>query len=132
MNQTNSPAQKFCFISTSEQSYLADYINLARNDSVLDLSFKNINLSELKSYEPNIIILDEYFKDEDYSNIIDSIKKNFRYVKIYFLSPEYANYNGIIQYINHKNHYYSNFSIEIINHINSISGNNQNDYLEAS
>ena len=62
MNRIKNTPRKFCFISNSEQSYLADYINLSRNDLILDFSFKNINLSELKNYEPNILIIDEYFK----------------------------------------------------------------------
>jgi hypothetical protein len=132
MNRINNDSRKFCFISNSEQSYLADYINLSANDLVIDFSFNNINLSELKGYEPNMIIIDEYFKDEDYKTIIDSIKMNFKHVKIYFLSPEYSDYNGIIQSINNQNHYFSNFSIEIISHINDLTGNSSNDYLEAN
>ena len=132
MKTIHHKSLKFCFISNSNQSYLADYINLSRYDFSLDFSFKNINLSELKSYEPNIIVIDEYFKDENYASVIDSIKLNFKHVKIYFLSPEYANYSDIIESVNNKNHYYSNFSVDILDHINSISKNDRSNYLEAS
>lgn len=125
--------RKFCFISNSEQSYLTDYINLSRYDLNIDFSFKNLNLLELKIYDPSIIVIDQYFNEEDYKSIINSIKINFKKSKIYFLSPEYADYNGIIQSLNNPNHFYSNFSIDILNHINLIIGNDNNlDYLEAS
>jgi hypothetical protein len=124
--------RKFCFISNTEQSYLTDYINLSRYDLNIDFSFKNLNLLELKIYEPNIIVIDQYFNAEDFSSIINSIKLNFKQAKIYFLSPEYSNYNGVIQSLNNKNHFYSNFSVDILNHINSSTKNNNNGYLEAS
>ena len=130
-NIINTP-RKFCFISNAEQSYLIDYINLSRDDINIDFSFKNLNLLELKIYNPSIIVIDQYFNDEDFGAIINSIKLNFKQAKIYFLSPEYVNYNGVIQSLNNKNHFYSNFSIDILNHINSYPGSNRNDYLEAS
>ncbi|PCJ28359.1 MAG: hypothetical protein COA97_01650 [Flavobacteriales bacterium] len=110
---------------------MVDYINLSRSDVNLDFSFDNLNLLELKIFDPNIIVIDQYFNESDYNSIINSIKLNFKHAKIYFLSPKYANYNGVIQSLNHKNHYYSNFSVDILNHINS-SSNSNNRYLEAS
>jgi hypothetical protein len=124
-------SRKFCFISHSEQSYLTNYIHLSRNDINKDFSFQNLNLLELKIYDPNIIVIDQYFSTEDFSSIMNSIKLNFKRAKIYFLSPEYSDYNGVIQSVNNKNHFYSNFSVDILNHINSLTDNN-NGYLEAS
>ena len=132
MKKLTDSSRKFCFISDSEQSYLIDYINLSRDDLNIDFSFKNINLLELKIYDPNIIVIDQYFNEDDFSTIINSIKLNFKQAKIYFLSPEYTNYNGVIQSLNNKNHFYSNFSVDILNHINSYPDSNRNNYLEAS
>ena len=130
MKRLNSTFRKFCFISNANQSYLSDYINLSRNDLTQDFSFKELNLSILKAYSPNIIIIDQYFTDDDYSSVINSIKLNFKDVKIYFLSPEYANYNDVIHSLDNKNHFYSSFSVEILNHINSNTINEG--YSEAS
>ncbi|MBL4667684.1 MAG: hypothetical protein JKY30_00260 [Flavobacteriales bacterium] len=133
MNRLTNNSRKFCFISNSDQSYLIDYINLSRSDMNIDFSFENLNLTELKNYAPNIIVIDQYFIDTNFDSIINSIKLNFKQAKIYFLSPEYADYNGIIQSLNNPNHYYSNFSLDILNHINSITReSSNNDYLEAS
>ena len=128
----NSP-QRFCFISNAEQSYLTEYIHLIQNDTSLDFSFKNINLTELKTFAPTIIIIDHYFTEKDYSAVINSLKLNFKNAKMYFLSPEYINYNRLIQSKNHSNHYYSNFSKDMLDHINSSIGrnDNQNNYLKA-
>ena len=133
MKRLTDTTRKFCFISKSEQSYLTDYINLSRNDLNKDFSFENINLLGLKIYDPDIIVIDQYFSEESNASLISSIKLNFKKAKIYFLSPEYANYNGVIQSLNNKNHFYSNFSVDILNHINALlGGDSSNDYLEAS
>tara|TARA_B100000809_G_C15077322_1_gene508335 strand:+ start:633 stop:1022 length:390 start_codon:yes stop_codon:yes gene_type:complete len=129
MNSTSNASRKFCFISNSDQSYLSEYIDLSRFDNNLDFSFENINLNELKEYHPDIIIIDQYFYDKDCSAMIETLKINFKDANIYILSPEYTNYNGVIQSVNNKNHYYSSFSVDIINHINALPKEN---YLEAS
>ncbi|NQX97690.1 MAG: hypothetical protein HRT73_07395 [Flavobacteriales bacterium] len=130
MKRIPNNTRKFCFISNSDQSYLADYVDLSHFDSSLDFSFDNINLTELKNFNPNIIIIDQYFCKKDYSSIIEIVKLNFKKSNIYFFSPEYANYNNVIQSVNNKKHYYSNFSVDILNHINSLTENGS--YLEAS
>jgi hypothetical protein len=133
MKRLSKATRKFCFISKSEQSYLTDYINLSRNDLIKDFSFENLNLLGLKIYEPDIIVIDQYFTEDYNTSLISSIKLNFKKAKIYFLSPEYANHIGVIQSLNNKNHFYSNFSVDILNHINALLGDNSsNDYLEAS
>ncbi len=131
MNHKDTHGLKFCFISNSNNSYLVDYIQLSRNDFSKDFSFEKLNLSDLKSLNPDIIIIDEYFKNKAYTSIINSIKLNFKHTTIYFLSPEYTNYNRIIQSVNNRNHFYSNFSVDILNQINSSTGSSNN-YLEAS
>ena len=131
MKSPQAPLLRFCFIGPSPKSYLIEYIHLNRNDRNREYSFENLNLMELRAYDPHVIVIDEYFNDRDYSTIIQSIKRNFKGAKIYLLSPQYAGYQGIFQSLNHKNHYYSNFSIDIINHINSLS-DDRTDYLEAS
>ena len=129
MNNNDTHGLKFCFISNSNHSYLTDYIQLSQNDFSKDFSFENLNLSDLRDFNPNIIVIDEYFKSKDYSSIIESIKLNFKHTIIYFLSPEYANYKSIIQSVNHKKHFYSNFSIDVLTQINESFGRS---YLEAS
>ena len=129
MKSAHNDSRKFCFISNSDQSYLADYVDFSRFDKSLDFSFDNINLTELKDFNPDIIIIDQYFYKKDCSLIKEMIKLNFNSAQIYFFSPEYANYNNVIQSVNNKKHFYSNFSVDIIAHINSISNKN---YLEAS
>ena len=129
MSTASNSSRKFCFISNSDQSYLSEYIDLSRFDSNLYFSFKNINLNELKEYKPNIIIIDQYFYDEDCTALIETLKINFKEANIYILSPEHTNYNGVVQSKNNKNHYYSSFSVDILNHINAIPEEN---YLEAS
>jgi hypothetical protein len=132
MNNNVTHGLKICFISNSQQSYLTDYIHLSKNDYILYFSFENLNLSELKNYNPDIIIVDEYFKNRNYNSIIKSIKLNFKHIKTYLLSPEYSNYNSTIQSLSNKNHFYSNFNIEVLHKINMLTGNNQSNYLEAS
>ncbi len=132
MNNKDTHGLNICFISNSNHSYLTDYIQLSKNDFSKDFSFKNINLLELKGFNPDIIIIDEYFKDKAYSSIINSIKLNFKHTTIYFLSPEYVNYNRIIQSVNQKNHFYSNFSVDVLKQINTKTNNGRSNYLEAS
>jgi hypothetical protein len=129
MNTSPNSSRKFCFISNSDQSYLSEYIDLSPFDSNLDFSFENINLNELKEYNPNIIIIDQYFYEKDCTSIIETLKTNFKDANIYVLSPEYTNYNGVIQSENNKKHYHSSFSVDILNHINAIP---EESYLEAS
>lgn len=129
MNLSSESSRKFCFISCSNQNSLAEYFDLSRFDNNLDFSFENFNLTELKAFNPNIIVIDQYFCENDCSEIIQHLKINFKTANIYFLSPEYANHKGIVQPLKDKNHYYSNFSIDIRNHINTFS---ENEYLAAS
>jgi hypothetical protein len=131
MKNADTHGLKFCFISNSNHSYLNEYIEISQNDFRKDYSFENLNLLNIKEFNPDVIIIDEYFKNKAYSSIINSIKLNFKHTTIYFLSPEYANYNSIIQSINHKTHFYSNFSIDILKQINTQHGS-RNNFLEAS
>jgi DNA-binding NarL/FixJ family response regulator len=124
MTTSSNSSRKFCFISNSDQSYLAEYIDLSRFDSNLDFSFENIDLKQLKEYKPNIIIIDQYFHKKDCTAIIERLKANFKDTNIYILSPEYNKNKGVIQSKNNKNHYYSSFSVDILNHINTISKEN--------
>ncbi|MGB0897367.1 MAG: hypothetical protein ACPGRW_08610 [Flavobacteriaceae bacterium] len=121
MSASSESSRKFCFISCSSQNALAEYFDLTRFDSNLDFTFDNIDLEELKNYNPDIIIIDQYFCEKDCSEILDQLKTKFEHQNIYFLSPEYAQHQGIHQPHSNKKHYYSNFSIDILNHINSIS-----------
>lgn len=132
MNNENTSALKFCFISNAKNSYLTEYIELSLNDFRMDFSFENLNLSDLKSYQPDIIIVDEYFKDRAYTSLISSIKLNFKHTTIYLLSPEYTNYKGSIQFGDQKNHFYSNFNIDVLKQISKLGRNDHNSYLEAS
>jgi len=79
---------KFCFISYSDQSYLAEYIDLSSFDSNLYFSFENKNLNKLEEYNPNIIIDHQYFHKEDYTAIIETLKSNFKKENIYILLPK--------------------------------------------
>lgn len=121
MSISPESSRKFCFISCSSQNSLAEYFDLSRFDKNLDFTFENINIEELKLFSPDIIIIDQYFCEKDCSDIIDVIKTNFNYQKIYFLSPEYAQHQGIYQPESNKLHFYSNFSIDILNHINAVT-----------
>ncbi len=132
MKRSNYTPQRFCFVSNTSHSYLIEYVNLFEGDVIKEFSFKNLNLTELKSYAPSIIVIDQYFVDKDYNSIINSIKINFKRAKIYFLSPEFANLNGDVQSSNNKNHFYSNFNEDILNQINSTRGNDKrSNFLEA-
>lgn len=122
-------SRNFCFISCSNQNSLAEYFDLSRFDNNLDFTFDNFNLNELKGFNPDIIVIDQYFCENDCTEIIESLKFNFKAANIYFLSPEYAQYNGIVQPLENESHYYSNFSVDILNHVNAIS---EESYLEAS
>jgi hypothetical protein len=132
MNNKYTGGLKFCFISNANYSYLTEYIHLSLHDFRKDFSFKNINLSDLRSYQPDIIVIDEYFKDNAYASIINSIKLNFKHTTIFLLSPEYANYNSTIQSANKEKHVYSNFCIDVLKQIDNLSRNNSDNYLEAS
>lgn len=133
MKRLNKTTQRICFIANSDQSYLVEYLNLSRDDVNKNFTFNKLNLSELRNFDPDIIVIDQYFTNQDYTSIINSIKINLEHAKIYFLSPEYANYSGVIQSMNNKNHLYSSFSVDILNHINATlwEYNNRNNYLEA-
>jgi hypothetical protein len=115
---------RFCFISNSGNSGLSKYFNFSNNDTKKEFSFKNLNLLELKGYEPNIIIIDKYFIKKNFNSIINSIILNFKRPKIYFLSPEFQSNNGVKQSLKNKNHFFSNFNEEFIFLINSINKNN--------
>lgn len=128
----NTP-KKFSFISTSGKSYLAEYLNLSRKETSKDYSFKKLDLNALIEYNPEIVVVDLYFSDNNYSKLAEMIRNAFPKSFIYILSPEYADYNGLMRSLNNPNHYYSNFSGEILNHINMlISGDLNNNYQEAS
>ncbi len=133
MKTANNNALKFCFIGNSDQNYLADYIHLTRYDQCENLTFGKLKLIEIKCFDPHYIIIDQYFSNGDYSSLIESIKLNFKNVKIYFLSPQYSKLEGVIQSEYCKNHYFSGFSSAILDHINLSIGkrNDQNNYLEA-
>ena len=115
-----------CFISQSNHGYISDHINLSDHDNRQFFSFEELKLLQLKSFNPDTIIIDEYFKNKSYDSIIYAIKLNFKYTTIYFISPEYANYNSIIQSVNKNNHFYSNFSVDILKNMNKRSNDNLN------
>ena len=121
MNNKDTGGLKFCFISNANCSYLTEYIHLSLNDFRKDFSFTNLNLYDLRSYQPDIIVIDEYFKDKAHASLINSIKLNFKHTTIFLLSPEYANYNSTIQSANKEKHIYSNFCIDVLKQIDQLS-----------
>ena len=131
MKRIHKNSRKFCFIGNSEKSYLTEYIKLNIHDIKREFSFNTFNLSELNRFDPDIIIVDQYFINKNCLNVIESVKVNFKNTNVYFLSPEYVKYDRLIQSLNHKNHYYSNLNIDVLNHINSYGSDNNDNYLKA-
>ena len=61
MNNKKSPGLRVSFISHSNHSYLSEYIKLSDADRSEYNTFENLNLLALRNFNPNIIIIDEYF-----------------------------------------------------------------------
>ncbi|MCB0400651.1 MAG: hypothetical protein KDD41_01065 [Flavobacteriales bacterium] len=128
MKPTNLP-KKICFIGNSDHSYLLEYIHLNRSDQHLSFSFKTLDLNALLDFAPDIIVVDLYFCDQQYLKVADLIENAFPNTHVYILSPEFADFEGLMISTNNPVHFLSNLSVDILNHINGRSSGNS--YLEA-
>jgi hypothetical protein len=61
MESTSLTTRKFCILSKNEISSLSEFLSFSVNDSVKDLSYSNLSLSELEKYSPDAIIIDNYY-----------------------------------------------------------------------
>jgi len=131
MKRSNIRKRKFCILSKNEISSLSEFISFSINDNVKDLAYSNFSISEIEEFAPNAIIIDDYYTQCNYSLIIDSIINKFPKTNIYVISPEYAEFNDVLNPYNSENHYFSNLNENILELINSTEGNDPSTYLKA-
>lgn len=110
---------KIYFISNSGNSSLSEFINSNLYYESFDVSFKQLKLENLEKENPDIIVIDLYFKDNQHDEVINQVLKQFTHKPIYFLSPKDNNFKKVGQVINNQLHFLSNFSGDIISRINS-------------
>lgn len=110
---------KIYFISNSGNSSLSEFINSNLYYESFDVSFKQLKLENLEKENPDIIVIDLYFKDNKHDEVINQVLNQFKQKPIYFLSPKDNNFKKVAQVINNQLHFLSNFSGDIINRINN-------------
>lgn len=135
INHNNKSPFTVYFLSNSGNSYLSEYIETDLYYESYDISFDEFEPEKIKIKKPAAIVVDLYFTDISCEKIIKSLIENFKEEQIYFLSPEFAVHNYIFKNKKQANHFFSSFSVDIIQHIsNLIDGkeNNNRDISEAS
>lgn len=110
---------KIYFISNSGNSSLSEFINSNLYYESFDVSFKQLKLENLEKENPDIIVIDLYFKDNKHDEVINQVLHQFKQKPIYFLSPKDSNFKKVAQVINNQLHFLSNFSGDIISKINN-------------
>jgi len=118
MKNKSKSNPKICILSNSGNSSLFAYIHTESSEDTMDISFKEFNTTKLKSYRPDIIVVDQYFSDATPKNIMNILNTEFNDVIIYFLAPKYSEYCSFNRPADDNTHYFSNFSMDVLNHIN--------------
>lgn len=134
-NENNKSPFTVYFLSNSGNSYLAEYIDTELYYESFDISFEEFDAEKVKIKKLAAIVVDLYFTDISCDKIITTLIESFKDEQIYFLSPEFAVHNHIFKNRKQPNHFFSSFSVDIIQHIsNLIDGreNNNRDISEAS
>jgi hypothetical protein len=108
------------FISNSGNSYLSEYIDTDIYYESYDISFANFDIKKLRVKKPAAIVVDLYFTESSWKELIESLITNFKDEQIYFLSPEFSEHNLHFLKDKQANHYFSSFSLDIIKHINNL------------
>ena len=132
MNITHFTKRKFCVLCKNETTLLTDFFLFSKNDSIKDISFDKFSITELETYAPDAIIIDNYYTEGNNRMIIDSITTKFKNTPVFVISPEYAEYNCVIKSFDCENHFFSNLNENIIQLINSTIGCDPSSYLTAS
>jgi len=123
--------RKICFLSKIEKSNISEFISFSDIDYIKNISYKSFSITDIEKYSPDIIIIDDYFTENNYSIIIDSVISKFPNTTIFVLSPEYAKYNKIIKSFNTEKHFYSNLNEDVIQLISSTGGKDPSSQLRA-
>ena len=132
MNITHFTKRKFCVLCKNETTLLTDFFLFSKNDSIKDISFDKFSITELETYAPDAIIIDNYYTEGNNRMIIDSITTKFKNTPVFVISPEYAEYNCVIKSFDCENHFFSNLNENIIQLVNSTIGCDPSSYLTAS
>ncbi|PCI98360.1 MAG: hypothetical protein COB15_05990 [Flavobacteriales bacterium] len=132
MNITHFTKRKFCVLCKNETTLLTDFFLFSKNDSIKDISFDKFSITELETYAPDAIIIDNYYTEGNNRMIIDSITTKFKNTQVFVISPEYAEYNCVIKSFDCENHFFSNLNENIIQLVNSTIGCDPSSYLTAS
>jgi len=127
INQNSNTPFTIYFLSNSGNSYLSEYINTDVYYESYDISFEEFDIKKMKIKKPAAIVVDLYFTEFLCKDLIDSLIENFNDEQIYFLSPEFSVHNRYFQNRQHPNHFFSSFSLDIIQHITNLIEGKDND-----
>lgn len=109
---------KIFFLSDSGNSNLAEFINTNLYFESFDVSFKKLKFENLQVENPDLIVIDLYFSENQAYEIATDLLHNFSNKPIYFLSPINNKIKKLATSLNTNNCFLSNFSGDVVKRIN--------------
>lgn len=104
-------------LNNSTTEYYAQFFNLKQYDNILHLDKRSFNIEKVKNFQPEIILIDDYFNCENNEQIINKIARPFNTTHIYYLAPQCVdcinNYND-----ENERFFKDNLNESLIEHFN--------------
>jgi hypothetical protein len=75
-------------LNNSTTEYYAQFFNLKQYDNVLHLDKRAFNIEKYKNFQPDIILIDDYFNCDNNEPIINEITTEFKSTPTYYLAPQ--------------------------------------------
>ena len=75
-------------LNNSTTEYYAQFFNLKQYDNILHLDKRSFNIEKVKNFQPEIILIDDYFNCDNNQKIIKKVTGTFADTFKYYLAPQ--------------------------------------------
>ena len=117
MNYVNPVNIAIISLNNSTTEYYTQFFNLKQYDNILHLDKRSFNIEKFKNFQPEIILIDDYFNCDNNEEIINKIKKEFQTIPTYYLAPQCV--DRFNDYEDEKVYFFKdNFNESLIEHFN--------------
>ncbi|HCQ30060.1 MAG TPA: hypothetical protein DIU39_07225 [Flavobacteriales bacterium] len=117
MNYVNPVNIAIISLNNSTTEYYTQFFNLKQYDNILHLDKRSFNIEKFKNFQPEIILIDDYFNCDNNEEIINKIKKEFQTIPTYYLAPQCV--DCFNDYEDEKVYFFKdNFNESLIEHFN--------------
>ena len=90
MNYVNPVNIAIISLNNSTTEYYTQFFNLKQYDNILHLDKRSFNIEKFKNFQPEIILIDDYFNCDNNEEIINKSTQNWSCSEAAVLSTVYA------------------------------------------